>query len=140
MFFKQFFCIAFFNHSNNTATNDTYNLNDTDVAIVNGSIQINSSVNAPQNSLSDANGTKISDNAIQLNDTPQTGNIVLSDALTAESKNVSIEENQSNTNEIVTKSSQALTNYASGDAVESEENEESATAVTASFGVYLEII
>lgn len=106
-------------YSNDPAANNSYGLNNT------------------ENNLSNVNEAKISNNTSHLNDTPENNNTNLSDTLTVENKNTGIEENQNNTNEIAS-TSDALTLDVSSSAAESEE--EGATSVTASFGVYLEIV
>lgn len=125
-------------YSDGTAADDSYGLNDAENVMEDKPIEANSSENASQNNLSDVDEAKISNNTIQSNDTPQTDNIVLSDALTAESKNVSIEENQNPANEIAAEVSEDLTVDILTNAADYEE--ESAVGVTAGFGVYLEIV
>ena len=134
-------------------TNETLLLNhsnDTDVAVVNGPIEINSSVNSSQNNLSNANGTEISNNTDYLNDAPNADNTNLSNALTAENTNISAEETQNawttsstnfvgNSNEILAEASETLTADTADSAAKSSE-EESSESITASFGVYLEIV
>ena len=139
-------------YSNDTATNSSYGLNNTETIVDNTEtiadnkpIEANNSAeNAAQNNLSNANETEIGNNTSDLNDTPQTDNIVLSDALTAENENISIEENQNNANEIAAEASEGLTvdtlTNATDYGGQTDYGEESDASVTASFGVYLEIV
>ena len=145
---------ASLNHSNNSNTtlaNNTYDLNNTDAAVSNQSnkpIEINNSAeNTAQDSLNTIlntiNETKISNNTNYLNGTPETNNTdlsnaSLSDALTAGNANIGAEEIQNNGNEIAAESSEAL-NPSTSSSVAGHD-EESATTLTAGFGVYLEIV
>ncbi len=117
---------------NDTAANNSPSLN-TDIA-VNGSIGTDGLVNASQNK---TNETEISSNTGYLN-TPGNNNADLSNALNEENTNIRSGENLSIVNKITTESSETAADNAP--VVAAEEYEDSAKEVTASFGVYLEIV
>ena len=129
--------ISNLSYSNDTATDNSYGLNNTETIVDNEPIGVNNSAeNAAQNNLSNVNETKV-DNTSYLNEMLENNNTNLSDTLTAENENISIEENQNATNEIAAEVFEGLTADAPSNATGSEGE---GTSVTASFGVYLEIV
>ena len=132
--------ISNLSYSNDTVTGNSYGLNNTETIADNKPVEANNSAeNAIQNNLSNVNGTEVN-NTGHLNDTsgtPENNSINLSGTLAVENENIDIEENQNKIDEIAADSN-ASTLGASSSAAESEE--ESATALTAGFGVYLEIV
>ena len=129
--------ISNLSYSNGTAADNSYGLNNTETIADNKPIEANNSAeNAAQNNLSNVNEDNV-DNTSYLNEMLENNNTNLSGTLTAENENISIEENQNATNEIAAEVFEGLTADAPSNATGSEGE---GTSVTASFGVYLEIV
>ena len=128
--------ISNLSYSNDTATDNPYDLNNTETTADNEPIEANNSAeSAAQNNLSNVNETNV-DNTSYLNEMLESNNTNLSGNLVVENDNII--ENQNAANEIAAEASEGLIADTSTNAP--DYGEENAVSVTSGFGVYLEIV